>query len=161
VVRIRRGRRESDPERGHVSTAASSLDSSPHCRHERLIGNALPAYSKIPGQSPVISLSFLGGIGLTAYFGVFDVCKLEKDSVVVVSGAAGWVPRLFSSFLARRLERYTHMVDISTVPSDRPSFRSRRRLLDARRLLGSLAARKNVTGESRLSTDWAPTNRPD
>jgi len=57
----------------------------------RLIGNALPAYSKIPGQSPVISLSFLGGIGLTAYFGVFDVCKLEKDSVVVVSGAAGSV----------------------------------------------------------------------
>ncbi|KAG7548925.1 hypothetical protein FFLO_03217 [Filobasidium floriforme] len=46
---------------------------------------------KIPGQSPVISLSFLGGIGLTAYFGVFDVCKLEKDSVVVVSGAAGAV----------------------------------------------------------------------
>ena len=55
----------------------------------RLTSNALPAYSKIPGQSPVISLSFLGGIGLTAYFGVFDVCKLEKDSVVVVSGAAG------------------------------------------------------------------------
>jgi NADPH-dependent curcumin reductase CurA len=57
----------------------------------RLTSNALPAHSKIPGQSPVISLSFLGGIGLTAYFGVFDVCKLEKDSVVVVSGAAGLV----------------------------------------------------------------------
>jgi NADPH-dependent curcumin reductase CurA len=28
-------------------------------------------------------------VGLTAYFGAYDVAKLEKDQVVVVSGAAG------------------------------------------------------------------------
>jgi len=46
---------------------------------------------ELPNQSPVISLSFLGGIGLTAYFGAYDVCELKKEHVLVVSGAAGAV----------------------------------------------------------------------
>ena len=64
---------------------------SSHKSRERLHadGIGLAHLSKIPDQSPVISLSFLGGIGLTAYFGAFDVSELKKDSVVVVSGAAG------------------------------------------------------------------------
>jgi NADPH-dependent curcumin reductase CurA len=46
-------------------------------------------YSNLPGHSEFISLSSLGSIGLTAYFGIYEVCKLNKDSVFVVSGAAG------------------------------------------------------------------------
>jgi hypothetical protein len=42
-------------------------------------------------HSEFISMSSIGMVGLTAYFGAFDVAKLEKDQVVVVSGAAGYV----------------------------------------------------------------------
>jgi NADPH-dependent curcumin reductase CurA len=42
-----------------------------------------------PGVDPVLSLSVLGGTGLTAYFGMLDVGRPEAGDVVVVSGAAG------------------------------------------------------------------------
>ncbi len=45
--------------------------------------------SEIEGQSEWISHSLLGMTGMTAYTAVFAACKLEKDQVVVVSGAAG------------------------------------------------------------------------
>ncbi|MEM7002239.1 MAG: NADP-dependent oxidoreductase [Pseudomonadota bacterium] len=45
---------------------------------------------KVPaGMAPELSLSALGGTGLTAYFGMLDIGKPEPGDVVVVSGAAG------------------------------------------------------------------------
>lgn len=43
------------------------------------------------GVSPEAALSVLGLTGMTAYFGLFDVGKLEEGETVVVSGAAGAV----------------------------------------------------------------------
>ena len=54
----------------------------------------------------------------------------------------------FSFPLLAKSELHADVIDGTTVPSDRPSFRSQRRSLDARRLSGSRAARKSVTGES-------------
>jgi len=42
-----------------------------------------------PGTDPTLALSVLGVTGLTAYFGLLDVGRLEPGDVVVVSGAAG------------------------------------------------------------------------
>ncbi|SVC76599.1 uncharacterized protein METZ01_LOCUS329453, partial [marine metagenome] len=46
--------------------------------------------NKIPKDvAPELTLSALGGTGLTAYFGMLDIGKPEQGNVVVVSGAAG------------------------------------------------------------------------
>ena len=46
--------------------------------------------NKIPKDvAPELTLSALGGTGLTAYFGMLDIGKPEQGDVVVVSGAAG------------------------------------------------------------------------
>jgi NADPH-dependent curcumin reductase CurA len=42
-----------------------------------------------PGVSPTVALGLLGITGVTAYFGLLDVGKLEEGDVVVVSAAAG------------------------------------------------------------------------
>lgn len=53
-------------------------------------GYWLTECSKIKGQSEWISIGGLGVTGLTAWAGAFDVIpNLNKDQVVVVSGAAG------------------------------------------------------------------------
>ena len=45
---------------------------------------------KVPaGMAPELSLSALGGTGLTAYFGMLEIGKPQTGDVVVVSGAAG------------------------------------------------------------------------
>ena len=45
---------------------------------------------KVPeGIDPVLTLSALGGTGMTAYFGMLDVGRPQEGDVVVVSGAAG------------------------------------------------------------------------
>ncbi|TFK99225.1 hypothetical protein BDV98DRAFT_510664 [Pterulicium gracile] len=45
----------------------------------------------IPGHSPSIFLGAFGGTGLTAYFGLTEILKLQKGQSLVVSGAAGAV----------------------------------------------------------------------
>ena len=51
---------------------------------------AQPGLMKISGTHPLPSyLGILGGIGLTAYFGLFDVCRPIAGDTLVVSGAAG------------------------------------------------------------------------
>jgi NADPH-dependent curcumin reductase CurA len=42
-----------------------------------------------PGTDPKLALSVLGITGITAYFGLLEVGKLEEGDVVVISGAAG------------------------------------------------------------------------
>jgi NADPH-dependent curcumin reductase CurA len=42
-----------------------------------------------PGVSPQVALNLLGLTGMTAYFGLLDVGRLQEGDVVVVSGAAG------------------------------------------------------------------------
>jgi NADPH-dependent curcumin reductase CurA len=42
-----------------------------------------------PGVEPTVALSVLGITGLTAYFGLLDIGKLQAGETVVVSGAAG------------------------------------------------------------------------
>ena len=46
--------------------------------------------SNIPGLSPTVWLGALGLSGLTAYFGLRDICKLKESDTLVVSGAAGY-----------------------------------------------------------------------
>lgn len=43
----------------------------------------------LPGLSPSVFLGALGGPGLTAYFGLKEICKLEEGQQIIVSGAAG------------------------------------------------------------------------
>jgi NADPH-dependent curcumin reductase CurA len=45
----------------------------------------------VEGHSEFISMSSLGMVAWTAYFGAFEVAKIKKEHTVVVSGAAGWV----------------------------------------------------------------------
>ena len=45
----------------------------------------------VEGHSEFISMSTIGMVGWTAYFGAFNVSELKKEHVVVVSGAAGSV----------------------------------------------------------------------
>jgi NADPH-dependent curcumin reductase CurA len=55
-----------------------------------LFDGAQPAAMKISGSHPLpMYLSVLGGIGLTAYFGLLEVGKATAADTVVVSGAAG------------------------------------------------------------------------
>jgi NADPH-dependent curcumin reductase CurA len=42
-----------------------------------------------PGVPPQVALGLFGITGMTAYFGLLDVGRLQEDDVVVVSGAAG------------------------------------------------------------------------
>jgi NADPH-dependent curcumin reductase CurA len=44
-----------------------------------------------PGATPLDFLSVLGFTGLTAYFGLLDICNPQPGETVVVSGAAGAV----------------------------------------------------------------------
>lgn len=45
---------------------------------------------KVPeGVEPALTLSALGGTGMTAYFGMLDIGQPQEGDVVVVSGAAG------------------------------------------------------------------------
>ncbi len=44
-----------------------------------------------PGLEPTDLLSIYGATGLTAWFGVEDVCRLQEGEAFVVSGAAGGV----------------------------------------------------------------------
>ncbi len=44
-----------------------------------------------PGVKPTMALSSLGITGLTAYFGLLDICQPKAGETVVVSGAAGAV----------------------------------------------------------------------
>jgi hypothetical protein len=46
-------------------------------------------FSNLEGHSKYIALSGAGLTGQTAYVGVFEEMKLQKDHVVIVSGAAG------------------------------------------------------------------------
>jgi len=43
----------------------------------------------IPGQPSTLALSALGGTGLTAWFGLHNVCQTKPEHTVVISGAAG------------------------------------------------------------------------
>jgi NADPH-dependent curcumin reductase CurA len=58
---------------------------------ERLIADAGErAMQPLPdGVPPTLALSALGVTGMTAYFGMLDVGRVEEGDVVVVSGAAG------------------------------------------------------------------------
>lgn len=49
----------------------------------------------VEGHSEFISMSSIGMVGLTAYFGAYDVAQLKKEHTVVVSGAAGAVGSIF------------------------------------------------------------------
>jgi NADPH-dependent curcumin reductase len=42
-----------------------------------------------PGVDPTVALSVLGVTGMTAYFGITDVGRIQEGDVVVISGAAG------------------------------------------------------------------------
>lgn len=44
---------------------------------------------EIPGKAPELALGCLGMTGMTAWGGLFEVGKIHKDQVVVISGAAG------------------------------------------------------------------------
>lgn len=53
------------------------------------LGKQAPV-EKLPDDVPVpVSLSVLGGTGLTAYLGLFHIAKIKAGDTVVVSGAAG------------------------------------------------------------------------
>ncbi|KYF66175.1 NADP-dependent oxidoreductase [Sorangium cellulosum] len=49
----------------------------------------VPAMKLPPGTSPELALSVFGVTGLTAYFGLLDVGRVQQGETVVVSGAAG------------------------------------------------------------------------
>lgn len=54
-------------------------------------GRPLNKINAIPGFSPSIFLGAFGSSGLTAFFGLTDILKLQKGQSIVVSGAAGAV----------------------------------------------------------------------
>jgi NADPH-dependent curcumin reductase CurA len=57
-----------------------------------LVGEAKNYRKLDPAQAPVqANLGVLGAPGLTAYFGVLDVCKAKSGETMVVSGGAGAV----------------------------------------------------------------------
>jgi len=88
----------------------------------------------IEGMSEFISISGLGSIGLTAYFGVFEWSKLNKDMTVVVSGAAGAVGSLY-------IQIAKHIVG-------------------CKRVIGIAGGRRSVTGSSRLAQTSVSTTKP-
>jgi NADPH-dependent curcumin reductase CurA len=49
----------------------------------------------VKDHSEFISMSSIGMVGLTAYFGAYNVSDLKPEHVVVVSGAAGAVGSIF------------------------------------------------------------------
>ncbi|KIK68550.1 hypothetical protein GYMLUDRAFT_237589 [Collybiopsis luxurians FD-317 M1] len=51
--------------------------------------DVFPLPSDLGLSSPTVYLGTLGLTGLTAYFGVKDVCRLEEGQSIIVSGAAG------------------------------------------------------------------------
>jgi NADPH-dependent curcumin reductase CurA len=54
------------------------------------VDGTLPGLMKVSGSYPLPAyLGVLGGIGLTAYFGLFDVGRPAPGDTIVVSGAAG------------------------------------------------------------------------
>ncbi len=55
-----------------------------------VLASQAAGYQALPeGVSPTIALSVLGVTGMTAYFGLLDVGRVQEGDVVVVSGAAG------------------------------------------------------------------------
>ncbi|KAJ3715055.1 NAD(P)-binding protein [Lentinula raphanica] len=58
---------------------------------EQLVIDAKDAFPlpDLPGVGPSVFLGAVGIPGLTAYFGLKDVCKLEEGQVIIISGAAG------------------------------------------------------------------------
>jgi NADPH-dependent curcumin reductase CurA len=57
---------------------------------EYVIASEATGYQSLPeGVPPTLALSLFGITGMTAYFGLLDVGRLEEGDVVVVSGAAG------------------------------------------------------------------------
>lgn len=54
-----------------------------------LKSNQIRPVPKIPDHPPTISLGALGATGLTAWFGLYNVCKTKPEHTVVISGAAG------------------------------------------------------------------------
>jgi NADPH-dependent curcumin reductase len=55
-----------------------------------VLASAANGYQPLPaGVSPTLALSLFGITGMTAYFGLIDVGKVQEGDVVVVSGAAG------------------------------------------------------------------------
>lgn len=97
-------------------------------------------------------MSSIGMVGLTAYFGAFEVSKLKKEHTVVVSGAAGYVISDSHS--------YTYVTQlISAVPSDRSLCRSLKTLSDAKRSSVSQEERKSAIGSNRSVRTSASTTR--
>jgi NADPH-dependent curcumin reductase CurA len=60
---------------------------------ERVVssGEGVQKISEVPGASPAAYLGALGMTGLTAYFGLLEVGRMQAGDTVVVSGAAGAV----------------------------------------------------------------------
>ncbi|KAE9407995.1 NAD(P)-binding protein [Gymnopus androsaceus JB14] len=54
-----------------------------------LDAKAVTSLPDLPGLSPSVFLGALGGPGLTAFFGLKEICKLEEGQEIIVSGAAG------------------------------------------------------------------------
>jgi NADPH-dependent curcumin reductase CurA len=54
------------------------------------------------GSSPSVFLGALGGVGLTAYVGLFDIAGFKQGDTVFVSGAAGAVGSLVGQFAKQR-----------------------------------------------------------
>ena len=59
--------------------------------HTIVQGGALNAVPTIPGVPLTAYMSVLGATGLTAYFGMTDICRPQPGETVVVSAAAGAV----------------------------------------------------------------------
>ncbi|KAJ4490214.1 hypothetical protein J3R30DRAFT_47707 [Lentinula aciculospora] len=58
---------------------------------EKLVIDAKDAFAipDLPGLSPSVFLGAVGVPGITAYFGLNDVCKLKEGQDIIISGAAG------------------------------------------------------------------------
>jgi NADPH-dependent curcumin reductase CurA len=57
---------------------------------EYVVASEAGGYQSLPdGVPPTLALSLFGITGMTAYFGLIDVGKVQEGDVVVVSGAAG------------------------------------------------------------------------
>lgn len=54
-----------------------------------LDAKAVTSLPDLPGLSPSVFLGALGGPGLTAFFGLKEICKLKEGQEIIVSGAAG------------------------------------------------------------------------
>jgi NADPH-dependent curcumin reductase CurA len=70
--------------------------------HALLPASAVTSIERIEGLPLTVHLGVLGGIGLTAYAGLFDVARYEEGDRVFVSGAAGAVGNLVGQFARLR-----------------------------------------------------------